>query len=175
VDSSNTKARSLKASNLRHLAYAQTNINWRNWYLTSALELEGNLDRGRLMSFSAPDLVAAYPSEALLGGFRFRVNADKLVADGYRGALTVRVDDGSEHLLVLRNGLLSMSEPSEVQSATSISISRAGLLTLTSARSVQAGLEKSGYHVLSGTEAGVRKFFEYFDDKVAGGVALTLQ
>jgi alkyl sulfatase BDS1-like metallo-beta-lactamase superfamily hydrolase len=176
IEPDNRDARLLKASNLRQLAYAKTNINWRNWYLTSALELEGNLDRSRLMSFNAPDLVAAYPSAALLGGLRFRVNAQSVVADAYEASLTVTVsDDNSKHLLVLRQGVLSMSEPEGMQSDMAITVSRSELLQLSRAKSVMPALNTAGYSIERGSEEDVKIFFSYIDDKTAGGVSLTLQ
>ena len=47
VDAGNMEARNIKAAAFRQLGYASMNINWRNWYLTSALELEAGLTRWR--------------------------------------------------------------------------------------------------------------------------------
>ena len=53
------------------MGYASININWRNWYLTSAMELEGALEQ-RLAAvdmravFLPPDIVAALPTAAIL-------------------------------------------------------------------------------------------------------------
>ncbi|WP_438985372.1 alkyl sulfatase dimerization domain-containing protein, partial [Aequoribacter sp.] len=43
ADSSNTRARELKASALRAMAEVEVNPNARNWYLSEALELEGKV------------------------------------------------------------------------------------------------------------------------------------
>ena len=56
-----------KARSLRKLGYASMNINWRNWYLMSAMELEGGLDgeviRQRSLEmrkvFLSPDIAAS--------------------------------------------------------------------------------------------------------------------
>ena len=45
-DASDTQARDIKAAAFRQMGYASININWRNWYLTSAMELEGALEQG---------------------------------------------------------------------------------------------------------------------------------
>lgn len=45
IDHADTEARRLKAQALRQLGLRQMNINWRNFYLSAALELEDHLPR----------------------------------------------------------------------------------------------------------------------------------
>ena len=67
VDHEGRLAREIKARSLRKLGYASMNINWRNWYLMSAMELEGGLDgeviRQRSLEmrkvFLSPDIAAS--------------------------------------------------------------------------------------------------------------------
>lgn len=44
VDNEDALARDIKARSFRKLGYASMNINWRNWYLMSAMELEGKFN-----------------------------------------------------------------------------------------------------------------------------------
>ena len=45
IDPTDTQARQHKARALRRLGLASLNTNWRHWYLSAALELEGHLDK----------------------------------------------------------------------------------------------------------------------------------
>jgi len=70
-------ARNLKAEALRQIAYTHTNNNWRNWYLTSAVELDGTIDYSRELDIQAPDMVRAFPTSKLVESFRYRLAAEK--------------------------------------------------------------------------------------------------
>ncbi|HEX4945897.1 MAG TPA: alkyl sulfatase dimerization domain-containing protein, partial [Blastocatellia bacterium] len=65
VSKDDLEARKLKADALRQLAYKTQNINWRNWYITSARELDGSLNKAAgaavLSSLAAPDILKALP------------------------------------------------------------------------------------------------------------------
>ena len=69
-------ARNLKAEALRQIAYTHTNNNWRNWYLTSAVELDGTIDYSRELDIQAPDMVRAFPTSKLVESFRYRLEAE---------------------------------------------------------------------------------------------------
>jgi alkyl sulfatase BDS1-like metallo-beta-lactamase superfamily hydrolase len=69
-------ARNLKADALRQIGYTHTNNNWRNWYLTSAAELDGTIDYSRQLDLAAPDMVRAFPTSKLVESFRYRLAAE---------------------------------------------------------------------------------------------------
>ena len=63
ANKSDAEARALKAEALRVWAYNQKNATWRNWGLTSALELDGELDQaGGGMVLGSPDQVKGFPT-----------------------------------------------------------------------------------------------------------------
>ena len=67
---------------LMHQRYDQININWRNWYLTSAKELDGSLDvtKAHLLpgqNFAAPDVVSALPARVNIEGLTVRLKAEE--------------------------------------------------------------------------------------------------
>ena len=67
VDHDDMEARIVKANSFRKLGYAQININWRNWYLTSAMELEGKIDMAKIgpkmkAVFLSPDMMKNLPA-----------------------------------------------------------------------------------------------------------------
>ena len=79
TDLNHVQAREIKAKAFRHLAYVQMNINWRNWYLTSAMELEGDIEPIRDLQkaaalFSSPDIVRQWPLSKIVNGLSFRLN-----------------------------------------------------------------------------------------------------
>ena len=58
VDREDSEARTLKAEALRQWSYKQKNATWRNWGLSSAMELDGDLDLGKVgMVLGSPDQV----------------------------------------------------------------------------------------------------------------------
>ncbi|MET7299403.1 alkyl sulfatase dimerization domain-containing protein [Embleya sp. NPDC005575] len=82
IDREDADARSVKAAAFRRLGYAQLNINWRNWYLTSADELEDRIQPILpLINFAAVfaprDLVARIPAAWLIELYTTRLRAEE--------------------------------------------------------------------------------------------------
>ena len=112
VDNDDMAARTVKAAAFRQLGYASMNINWRNWYLTSALELEGRLDTletAKKMAniFMPPDILAEMPVEVSIDAWTTRLKAEqtltvKQVAGVciHRFGRILRVDDTARRLPV---------------------------------------------------------------------------
>ena len=80
IDTGDAAAKQLKADALRVQGFASDNINWRNWMLTAARELEGKYDdlpyRGGA-GFAAADILASLPLENLLQFLAVRVAAER--------------------------------------------------------------------------------------------------
>ncbi|MFG0381762.1 alkyl/aryl-sulfatase [Pseudomonas sp. zbq_18] len=85
VDNDDKLARDIKARSFRKLGYASMNINWRNWYLMSAMELEGKLDgesiRDRAVAMRAvllsPDMVRNFTPQIFLQNWITRIDPEK--------------------------------------------------------------------------------------------------
>jgi alkyl sulfatase BDS1-like metallo-beta-lactamase superfamily hydrolase len=85
IDPQDKMARDIKARSFRKLGYANMNINWRNWYLMSAMELEGKLEGDDVKKMSAdmrsaflsPDMLRNFPAEVFLQNWITRVDPDK--------------------------------------------------------------------------------------------------
>jgi alkyl sulfatase BDS1-like metallo-beta-lactamase superfamily hydrolase len=82
INNEDSKAKEIKAASFRQLGYANMNINWRNWYLTSALELEGKLasalDSKKMTNiFMPPDIVTALPAAVSINGWTTRLKAEE--------------------------------------------------------------------------------------------------
>jgi alkyl sulfatase BDS1-like metallo-beta-lactamase superfamily hydrolase len=107
VDLDDMGPRQLKADALRELGYRETNPNWRNWYMTSAVELEGDVDRSFKTNLNAPDIFDAYTEGQFVGALRFNLNADKALKEHY----IIAFDFGdSTHALEVRRGVAQFHE-----------------------------------------------------------------
>ncbi|MHA1210966.1 MAG: alkyl sulfatase dimerization domain-containing protein [Candidatus Heimdallarchaeota archaeon] len=79
IDNEDVDARQLKAACFRKLGYQQINSWWRAWYLTSALELEGNIDiptltQERMAMIRNIEFVKSLSIEQIYNRFRYCVN-----------------------------------------------------------------------------------------------------
>lgn len=172
IDSAHTEARLLKAAVFRQLGYAQININWRNWYLTSARELEGNLTpagaqrRPGGQNFSPPDITKAFPSRALVEGLTVRLIAESTLDVNTTLGLEVR-DTGESFSIEIRRGVAQIHDGTLDAAIATISMDRDYLNTnQLGIQSVADGIS-SGDIEVRGEPADVEKFFEYFEP--AGG------
>ena len=134
TDPDDQPARNLKAACFRHLGFAQLNTNWRNWYLTSARELDGSLDVGALQrrfrgAMSSPDLFAALPIGRVIEGLSVRLDADLLLNSNF--AVSFEVSDvGEEYTLEIRRGVAQFHDDSDRAAQATITGARSALLRL---------------------------------------------
>ena len=85
IDHEDTLARDIKARSFRKLGYANMNINWRNWYLMSAMELEGKLDGAEVQrmalsmrsAFLSADMLRNFPARVFLQNWITRVDPEQ--------------------------------------------------------------------------------------------------
>ncbi len=68
VDNSDMEARRLKAEAYRQFAYTLVNVNWRNWALTAAAELDGEADLSGGVALTSSDVIRAFTTDKLLEG-----------------------------------------------------------------------------------------------------------
>jgi alkyl sulfatase BDS1-like metallo-beta-lactamase superfamily hydrolase len=110
VDRDDMAARNLKAAAFRRLGYTQMNINWRNWYLTSAMELDGSLDMNQAQKmpgqkFASPDIIKALPAGIIFEGMTTKLAAEKTldmhVAMGFCFS-----DSNESYALEIRRGIV---------------------------------------------------------------------
>jgi alkyl sulfatase BDS1-like metallo-beta-lactamase superfamily hydrolase len=109
VDRDDWPARHLKAAALRKIGYAQTSSSLRGFYLSGALEIEGQFDPLALQRAVSRQVLdpTTLPSEGLLSLLRYRINPQR--ADGKTVSVGYRFGDTNEDFtLVLRNGILEV-------------------------------------------------------------------
>lgn len=92
----NKEARELKASCHTELAYMTANPNWRNWYLTSAMELRDLIDYDYLMAMNgvdSDDILSEIPLECFLRGFCVKLDPEKSKGMHYTFGFYIRDTD----------------------------------------------------------------------------------
>ncbi|HWQ35371.1 MAG TPA: alkyl sulfatase dimerization domain-containing protein [Blastocatellia bacterium] len=180
IDHNDKEARQVKATAFRKLGYAQMNINWRNWYLMSARELEGTLDLAQLSKaiaqvFSSPDLVAAFPARAWVEGFSIRLKAEQTnevqMTMGF-----VFPDVNESYALEIRRGVAQFHERMPEKTDATLTLNKGTLnrVLLQQVKFQEAAIAGE-IRISSGTPADVQRFFSYFEPPLSGAIELTVR
>lgn len=115
VDHEDRLARDIKARSFRKLGYASMNINWRNWYLMSAMELEGQLDgeaalqlaQGVREAFLSADMLKNLPARIFLQNWVTRIDPEKSLEVNLTLGFAFP-DIGEEWALEIRRGVVEL-------------------------------------------------------------------
>jgi alkyl sulfatase BDS1-like metallo-beta-lactamase superfamily hydrolase len=160
VDLDDMGPRQLKADALRELGYRETNPNWRNWYMTSAVELEGTVDRSFKTDLNAPDIFNAYSEGQLVGALRFSLNADRAMKEHF----TIAFDfDNSIHAIEVRRGVAQFHENFKGEANATAKLNKEAFAGLVLGKvSLQDAIDK-GMIKVSGDNAIVPTFFGLLD------------
>ena len=160
VDLSDMAPREFKAEMLRELGYAESNINWRNWYLTSAKELDGTIDRSLKVDLSAPDILATYTEAQLVAAMRFNLHAKRTADEHY----TVAFKFGRKvHAMEIRRSVAEFHETFLDEPAVTIDLTKDLFLgVITGNVDFNDAVEKVVIKG-SGDATVVPKFFASFD------------
>jgi len=192
IDHENWDARNLKADALRQLGYERTNINWRNWYLTSAQELDGTIDFSKKLDIVAPDLLRTFPTSELLNGMRFRLQAENTL--DVHMTFGIRLPDIDEsYALEIRRGVAQFHESIPEDADVVLEMNRSVLEKIllgegeidnqgidpphpNTPQSALIGAFKSGDAKLTtGTLEDFQKFFSYFDPLSREPIPITIR
>jgi len=190
VNNDDGDARDLKAEALRNIGYGRTNINWRNWYLTAAQELDGSIDHDKAIELSAPDLLRAFPTAELVNGMRFRLQAENTL--DVNMTMGFRIPDLDEGLgLEIRRGVAQFYNSLPENADVVLEIDRSTLNNLLLRdldalgidgvdpelpASVLAALFQSGQaRLTAGTPEDLETFLGYFDPLPSKPIPLTIR
>jgi len=185
-------ARKLKAEVLRQIGYKQTNTNWRNWYMTSAQELDGTIDYSKRINLSAPDLLRAFPTSELINGMRFRLQAENTLdvnmTCGFRSP-----DVDESYALEIRRGIAQFHEYIPKDADVVLEMDRSVLIKILLGENIleDQGIDpphpntpkealidafKSGNAKLTtGSLEDFQKFFSYFDPLNKEPIPITIK
>ncbi|WP_194436377.1 alkyl sulfatase dimerization domain-containing protein [Vibrio fluminensis] len=167
VNQDDMEARQLKASAYKKWAADQVNINWRNWALNAAAELENKQDFSNLISFASVDVMTALPSKQI-----FDMMTATLIAENTLDtemALTYNFADTNETFtLEIRHGIVQLHDTPYPNSDIEIDTTRAVLndILLAGANGQQVLAEKiqSGeLNFAKGDIPNFGQFMSYFD------------
>ncbi|WP_321393520.1 alkyl/aryl-sulfatase [Emcibacter sp.] len=166
-DHEDMEARLLKAAALRRLGYASMNSNWRNWYLTSAQELEGDIDPlGHLKEFagyfSSADIVAAWPLARLVEGLGPRLATEKS-ADIRSTIAFVATDTGEAHALEIRRAVAQFHEVIPAEAEVTVRAPRMVLVGLLTGQASAAQLVEKGLLQVDGEVSRLVEILGLFD------------
>ncbi|OCH23489.1 alkyl sulfatase dimerization domain-containing protein [Aliivibrio sp. 1S128] len=167
VNTEDTEARQLKAVAYKAWAADQVNINWRNWGLNAAAELEGTRDFSNMISFASVDVLTALPSKQI-----FDMMTSTLIAEetlNVEMALTYNFSDTNESFTIeIRNGIAQLHntalDNADVQINTSRKVLNQILIAGPNAQQVIGkSLQSGDFKFSNGSIKDFGLFMSYFD------------
>jgi alkyl sulfatase BDS1-like metallo-beta-lactamase superfamily hydrolase len=163
ADPADGEACQLKAAALREFGYRQKNANWRNWSLTSALELEGKIKSRQLgLPMGSPETVGKLPLARVLRTLAVRLKAEKCtdidITVGFEA-----IDTGESCALQIRRGVCQFHEQLPARLDAKLCFERkflTGLLFETT--TIDAGVQQ-GQAIVDGDAKLVCQFWDKFE------------
>ncbi len=160
------EARKLKADALRQLAYKTQNSNWRNWYITSARELDGTLNKavaaGSMSSLAAPEILRQLPISKFFEAMTVRLDPVKS-ADAHTTVAFQITDTGETYAVEVRRGVAQVHEGLPAKVDATLSISLATMQKLIARQLTLIGALQSGEVKIQGSVALLTRFYGFFD------------
>ncbi len=178
VNKDDLEARKIKADSLRQLAYKTENINWRNWYITSARELDETLNKASgaatLASLAAPDILKALPVSKFFESMTVRLDpvksADANVTMAFRFT-----DTGKVYAVEVRRGIAQVHEVLPVKVDATLVLTTADLQRVMARQATFAQMLQKGEIKAEGNVATLAKFNAYFDPPATEVPMLTVR
>ena len=178
VNKEDTEARQLKADSLRQLAYKTENINWRNWYITSARELDGSLNKAAgvavLSSLAAPDILRALPVSKFFESMTVRLDPVKS-AEAHITMAFHFTDTGKVYAVEVRRGIAQVHETLPAKVDATLNLTTADLQRVMARQSTFAQMLQKGEIKAEGNVATLAKFNGYFDPPATEAPMLTVR
>ncbi|WP_259649839.1 alkyl/aryl-sulfatase [Shewanella sp. c952] len=162
VDLNDMEPRLLKAKALRELGYRETNNNWRNWYLTSAQELDGTIDYSKKINLQAPDLMAEFEPAQLVNALRFGLNAERSQDQHFTVAFEF-ADTDETHAIEVRRSVAQFHKNYDNAAKATVKLTKPVFLGLLVGKVDFTNAVKGGYIKLEGDAKAVAEFFDLFD------------
>jgi len=176
VNKEDEAARNLKAAALRQLGFKTENTNWRDWYLTSARELDKSLNKvagvAAMSSLAAPDIVKALPASKFFEAMTVRLDPSK-TADVHITVAFQFKDTGQAYALEIRRGVAQLHESMPAQPDVVLTMTVATLNKIIFRQTSFPAALKAGEIKAEGKVAELPRFFGYFDPPATEAAALT--
>jgi len=192
IDNNDREAKLLKAEALRQIGFTHSNNNWRNWYLTSAQELQGIIDFSNATDLAAPDLLRAFPTSELINGLRFRLKAEETL-DVHMTFGFNQPDVTEGFGLEIRRGVAQFHESLPENADVILEMDRAVLESIllgeavlydqgidpphpeTPQAALIAAFQSGNARLSRGTLEDFKRFFSYFEPASTDPVPLTVR
>jgi alkyl sulfatase BDS1-like metallo-beta-lactamase superfamily hydrolase len=159
-----TQAQHLQAAAFRKLGYAQISANWRNYYLVSAMELDGQLPSAPYLKGASEMLGGAYkglPASNQVAALPSRLRAEAtLDQDMVVGVRYTDVKD--EFRLHLRRGVLEVAHKAAVDAPLIFEVTRPAMGALLAGAALPELLQSQAVKVI-GDPATATRFMGYFE------------
>jgi alkyl sulfatase BDS1-like metallo-beta-lactamase superfamily hydrolase len=178
-DPDDQPARRLKADALRQLGYRANNPIWRNNYLMAAREIDGTLDRTRLLdavrALGNPDIAAMMPIPLLLRGLATRL--DPARSDGTQMQVCFRcTDTGTSYGLAIRSAVAEVLAGPPADATIEMQTTEPTLRRLLTGRlSWRRTAEEGAATLHGGTAEDAAQFWGLFDPPVGELPTLALR
>ncbi len=179
VEPDDQRARQLKADALRQLGYRASNPIWRNNYLMAARELDGTLDRARLLAtvraLGNPDVAATMPIPLLLRALATRL--DPARSAGLQLQVSFRgTDTGASYGLAIRSAVAEVLGDAPPAATIKIHATEPTLRGLLTGRLAWQRIAAEGAATLTkGTAEDAARFWGLFDFPMGDLPALALR
>lgn len=188
VENNDMEARNLKAEAYRKFAYTLVNVNWRNWSLSAATELEGKVDMTKGFEFTSADVIKAFTTDKLLEMLTIRIDPEKSMDVNL--TMGFKFEDSNErYALQIRRGVVQFHETLPEDTDFVMVVDRdylnkmlVGDIPITGEMAtaieggdpapmvaIMAAIDNGNIKVEGGTKEDVQQFFSYFDRPVDVG------
>jgi alkyl sulfatase BDS1-like metallo-beta-lactamase superfamily hydrolase len=166
VNKDDQDARKLKADALRQLAYKTENTNWRNWYISSARELDGALNKQvallLMTSLAAPEIVRALPLSKFFEAMTVRLDPIKS-ADAHI-TVAFRITDTNEAYAVeVRRGVAQIHETMPPKADVTLNVTMRTLERIIGHQTNFIEALRTGEIKAEGDVAVLARFYSFFD------------
>ena len=168
ANTADMEARRLKAEALRQLGFQQTSANYRNWYLTSALELEGKpLEFAQPFwrmhtAGSASTRLAVLPAANMLESLAVRLDAQKSANVHQTMAFNLS-DSGKTYAVEIRRGIAQFHSQAPQQIDSTLTTTKPVLDRLVVHEITVGKAVSDGQATVTGDRAAAEAFFGYFE------------
>ena len=175
-----TDAKNLKAASFRQLAYRSMNINWRNWYLTSAMELEGTLGSkfaavNMRSVFLPPDIARALPARVTLKSWTSRLKAEDTLDSQVSVEFTITDEQAEVYTLEVDRGVCRFRVGQDVDPSVRIVLDKDALNSLVSGAETPQTLIGRGQIEVAGDPSEFLRFTAFFEDPWSNVPAVALR